>query len=350
MSSPETSLDDRKAAILRAIVSHYVSSGEPVGSKTLVERYRLGVSPATVRNDMGVLEDVGYIYQPHTSAGRIPTDAGYRYFVDTWVVPDAKLTADDERRVHQFFGEPRWELEDSLRQAASFLSGLTHHAAVIFAPALERSTVRHVDLVGLTVGRAMLVLVTDSGRVENHVVAVPDTIDSVQLDDAARMLNRLVAGQPLESAGRTIAEAMERFPLELKEAVSSVGRALEEELARTENERVFLEGTSTIVDEEKFSDLETVRDVIGTLEHRRLVLEVLADALAQGRMSVRIGSENTIVSMKNCAVITSPYGSADNVIGSLGIVGPTRMDYKRSIAAVYEVASNLGRMLGELGS
>lgn len=341
-------LDERKASILRAIVSHYVNAGEPVGSKTLVERFKLGISPATVRNEMGALEEAGYIYQPHTSAGRIPTDVGYRYFVDAWA-KDSNLGARDSQRIQHFFGEPRLELEDSLRQTATLLSSLTNHAAVVFAPALERSTVRRIELVRLAGERVMLLVVADTGRVENHVILLPGNVDDVQLDRAMEMLNRIIDGTIMERAAATIAAAVERFPLELRDLATRVAGALEDDIATEESERVFLEGTSTMVDEEKFSDLETVREVIGALEHRRVVLEVLADALSANTVSIRIGAENSVAGMQHCAVITSPYGLEGEPLGSLGVVGPTRMDYRQTIAAVHEVASALGRMLGDLG-
>jgi heat-inducible transcriptional repressor len=344
----ELDLDERKAAILRALVLHYVNTGEPVGSKTLVERYGFNVSPATVRNELSALEDAGLIYQPHTSAGRIPTDAGYRYFVNAFS-DEARLPRADERRIRTFFGEPRFELEDALRETAALLSDITDHAAVVFAPVLDRSTVRHVELVALPGERAMVVVVTDSGRVENQVLALSDPLDDVQLSRAAEMLNRFVAGLPLESAPRTIVDNVERFPLELRALAADVARSLSEALAEYQDQRVFLEGTSNIVDEHKFSDLETVRRVISALEHRRLLLELLADALSAGRVSVRIGSENELAEMRSCTVITAPYGYEGSALGSLGIVGPTRMDYRRTIAAVYEVAENLGRMLSGLG-
>lgn len=338
---------DRRGHILRALISHYVRSGEPVGSKTLVDGYGLGVSPATVRNELAWLEEEGYISQPHTSAGRVPTDTGYRYFVDT-VGTGTKLPAVDRRRVMDFFGEPRFELEDALRQTAALLSNLTDHAAVVFAPALDRSIVRHVELVSLVGERAMVVIVTDTGRVENHVISVRDMPDDVQLSHTAEILNRVLEGVALESAARAIVEGVDRFPLELRDVTSSVAAVLAQSLSIHEAERMFLEGTSTIVDETKFADLETVRQVIGALEHRRLLLEVLAESLSAG-VSVRIGSENGLAEMQFCSVITAPYGSGGDPIGTLGIVGPTRMDYERTIAAVREVSSNLGRMLGQLG-
>ena len=348
MDTERRSLDERKAKVLRALVSQYVRSGEPVGSKTLVERFRLGVSPATVRNEMAALEDAGFIYQPHTSAGRIPTDTGYRYFVDAWA-RDVKLPEDERRHVREFFGEPRWELQDSLRKTAELLSRLTKHAAVVFAPARDRSVVRRVELVRLSGDRAMVLLVTDTGRVENHVVLVPEDVDDVQLDQTAEMLNRIVGGVGVEAVGQSIRDALETFPLELRQTVAAVAEILTQELAGGESEQVFLEGASNIVDEQKFADLETVRQVIGALEHRRLLLEVLADALSAEALSVRIGSENPARAMQYCSVITAPYGAEDNAVGSLAVVGPTRMDYRKSIAAVHEVATALGRMLSDLG-
>jgi heat-inducible transcriptional repressor len=337
-------LDERKGAILRAIVSHYVRSGEPVGSKAVAERFPTKVSPATVRNEMAVLEDFGFIFQPHTSAGRIPTDAGYRYYVDAWTA-HPRLSVRDSRRVRSFFGEPRYELEDSLRRTASLLSDLTDHAAMVFSPSLERSIVRHLELVKLTDERAMLVVVTNTGWVENHIILSPDAGDEVTLANVAELLNRLVVGTPHESVAETILDGVDRLPLEFRDLARNVSAVLEEEMLARGAERVFLEGTSNIVDEHKFSDLETVRQVIGVLEHRRVLLELVADALAVERVMVRIGIENDIEEMRSCSVITAPYAIEGNTIGTLGIVGPTRMDYRRTIAAVNEVAEHLGRML-----
>lgn len=341
-------LSERRTAILRAIVSHYVRSGEPVGSKTIAENYGLGVSSATVRNEMSTLEEAGYIYQPHTSAGRVPTDSGYRVYVDS--TPTLRLPEREARLIKSFFGEPRWELEDALSQTAALLSSLTDHAAVVFAPSLDRSLVRHVELVELSGGKVMVVLVTDTGRVENHVISPQDHGErDLQLDETAQMLNRILEDVPLELAAETIIQGITKLPLELRDVATEVAQVLASGLTAGDAPRVFLEGTSNIVDEEKFSDLETVRQVIGALEHRRLLLEVLADGLATGMVSVRIGAENQASEMQFCSVITAPYGAIDSPIGSLGVVGPTRMDYRRSIAAVHEVSTSLGRMLAGLG-
>jgi heat-inducible transcriptional repressor len=341
-------MDERKAAVLRAIVSHYVRSGDPVGSKTIVERFGLGVSAATVRNDMGALEEAGYIYQPHTSAGRVPTDAGYRYFVDAWT-EGVKLPAEEARRIRGFFVEPRWELEDALRRTAALLSSMTDHAAVVFAPALDKSVVRHVELVRLSGDRAMVLIVSDTGRVHNRVVLIPESFDEVQLEDTNAMLNRIVCDIPLEVVAVTIRSQLERFPLEFRDAVKTVATSLDDDLPQHDSDRVYLEGASNILEEGRFTNLETVRQVIGALEHRRLLLEVLADAIGKDSISVRIGAENPLAEMQFCSVIAATSGAEGTALGSLGIVGPTRMDYRRTIAAVHEVASALGRMLTDLG-
>jgi len=339
-----STLGDRRAHILRALISHYVNSGEPVGSKTLVDRFNLKVSPATVRNELAALEEAGLIHQPHTSAGRIPTDAGYRFFVDRFG-GNMKLPERESRQVEQFFGEPRWELEEALRQTASLLSTMTDHAAVVFAPALDRSTIRHLEIVALPGSRAMVVVVTDSGRVYNQVVHHDERLDEEQLARAGRVLDALVVGVALDDVGETLKKSLERFAPEERELIGSIGELLQTELAKRDAEKVFLEGASNIIDEHKFSDLETVRHVIEALEHRRLLLEVLAEALAVGSVSVRIGTENLSEEMQFCSVITAPYGTGGTQLGSLGVVGPTRMDYGRTIAAVHEVAASLGRML-----
>ena len=341
-------IDERKALILRAIVSHYVSTGEPVGSKTLVDRYRLKVSPATVRNDMGALEEAGYIYQPHTSAGRIPTDTGYRYFVDAWG-SDVRLPAEQARQIRHFFGQPRFEFEESLRQTATLLSRLTDHAAVVFAPILERSVVRHVELVRLSAERAMLVLVTDTGRVENHILLIPASVSDDLLDAASETLRSATVDGHHDSVVTNIEGILEQLPVELREPIATVAVAVGVDLSNRENERLYLEGTSNIVDEHKFADLETVRQVIGALEHRRVVLETMADALRATDVSVTIGSENIFAEMQSCSIVAAPYGAEGNILGTLGVVGPTRMDYRKTIAAVYEVSANLGRVLIELG-
>jgi heat-inducible transcriptional repressor len=295
---------------------------------------------------MAALEDAGYIFQPHTSAGRVPTDAGYRYFVDALGGP-IRLPVNDARRVRSFFEASRRELEDSLRATAQLLSQLTDHAALVFAPMLDRSVVRHVELVMLGSARAMVVVVTSTGQVENHIVSLPDNIDEVQLDETASMLNRVVAGTPLDAAPEAISTVLDRFPLELRETAEGVAAALTDELAEKDSTRVFLEGAANIVDEDKFADLETVRNVIEALEHKRVLFELLADALNPGPVSVRIGRENSMNEMRDCSVVTAAYEVEGEPIGSLGIVGPTRMDYLRTIASVYEVAAGLGRMLSD---
>ncbi len=341
----EEVLSDRRAAVLRAIVSHYVRTGEPVGSKTLVEGYRLGVSPATVRNEMVALEEAGYLFHPHTSAGRVPTDTGYRYFVDSWA-DEAKLSPKEAHRIEEFFVDPALAVEDALRATATLLSGLTRQAAVVFAPAAERSVVRHMEVVSLTKGRGMVIVVLDTGRVENRFISLAEDVDESLLLRLAEALDRGASGLPIDQT----AARLDAIAKDLNEDLRPLAMEVKACIERLDDpsERVFLEGTVNMLERDSFSDLETVRQVVGALEHRRLLLEVMADAIGGGDISVRIGAENQAVEMRACSVIAAPYGQ-NEPMGSLGIVGPTRMDYRQTIAAVHEVAAHLGLLLSRHG-
>jgi heat-inducible transcriptional repressor len=175
------------------------------------------------------------------------------------------------------------------------------------------------------------------------------SVGDPQLDEASETLRRLTVERHLDSVVANVTGGLDQLPVELRDPIASVMRVIGEDLSTRESERLYLEGTSNIVDEHKFADLETVRQVIGALEHRRVVLETMADALRASDVSVRIGSENIFEEMQACSVVTAPYGAEGNVLGTLGVVGPTRMDYRKTIAAVYEVSANLGRVLVELG-
>ncbi len=341
----EEDLSERRAAVLRAVVSHYVRTGEPVGSKTLVDGYRLGVSPATVRNEMVALEEAGYLFHPHTSAGRVPTDTGYRYFVDAWA-DEAKLPPKESHRVEEFFIDPALAVEDALRATASLLSGLTRQAAVVFAPAPEKSLVRHMEIVSLSKGRGMVIVVLDTGRVENRLISLPEGVDDAMLLRLAEALDRSAAGLPIDQTAARIDSVVKDLNEDLRELALEVKTCIER--MDDPGERVFLEGTVNMLERDSFSDLETVRQVVGALEQRRLLLEVMADAIAGSDVSVRIGAENQAVEMRYCSIIAAPYGQ-NEPMGSLGIVGPTRMDYRRTIAAVHEVAAHLGQLLSRHG-
>ncbi len=333
--------EERRFAVLRAIVADYVATREPVGSKMIVERHNLGVSSATVRNDMAVLEEDGLIAQPHTSAGRVPTDKGYRIFVDR--LAEVKPLSAAERRAVQAFLGGAVDLDDVLRRSVRLLAQLTRQVAVVQYPTLTRSTVRHLEVVALTPARLMLVLITDSGRVEQRVVDLGDIIGDDDVAQIRSLLNAALGGRPLAAASAAVAELPMTVPAELREVVTTLATVLIETLVEHPEERLVLGGTANLT--RNVADFPgTLRQVLEALEEQVVVLKLLAAAQDPGTVTVRIGAENEAEEMRDTSVLSIGYGPG-MVLGGMGVVGPTRMDYPGSIAAVHAVARYVGEIL-----
>jgi heat-inducible transcriptional repressor len=334
--------EERRFEVLRAIVADYVSTQEPVGSKVLVERYNLGVSSATVRNDMAALEDEGYIAQPHTSAGRIPTDKGYRLFVDR--LSEIKPLSAAERRAIQNFLDGAIDLDDVLRRSVRLLAQLTRQVAVVQYPMLTRSTVRHVEVVSITPARLMLVLITDTGRVDQRMVDLGDVINDEAVSRLRTQLNGVLVGERLAEASAKVAELPEQAPPELRDAMIRICSVLIESLVDHPEERMLLGGTANLT--RNVADFPgSLRQVLEALEEQVVVLKLLAATRDAGTVTVRIGEENEAREMRSTSVVSVGYGSGSTPLGGMGIVGPTRMDYPGTIAAVRAVAHYVGDIL-----
>lgn len=342
-------LDDRKMEVLRAIVSDYVSSREPVGSKALVERHSLGVSSATVRNDMAVLEDEGYITQPHTSAGRIPTDKGYRLFIDR--LATMKPLSAPERRAIQTFLSGATDLDDVVTRTVRLLSQLTHQVAIVQYPVLSNTTIRQVELVSLTAERVLLIVVNSAGRVEQRSVELP-AHDEAGLARLKARLNGAVAGKSATQAAADVAllgaRAGEDAPGDRRDEglTRTCVTALLEMLGTGTSTRVVVGGVPNLT---RFGDeFElTVKPVLEALEEQVVLLTLLGEAANTDDVTVRIGRENAVSGLRTTSVITASYGSPDDVWAGLGIMGPTRMDYPATMASVRAIARYLGRFLNE---
>jgi heat-inducible transcriptional repressor len=337
------STDERRLEVLRAIVADYVSSHEPVASKAIVERHNLGVSSATVRNDMAALEEDGYITQPHTSAGRIPTDKGYRLFVDR--LSDVKPLSTAERRAIQSFLGGAVDLDDVLRRSVRLLAQLTRQVAVIQYPTLTRSTVRHVELVKITPARIMLVLITDTGRVDQRMVDLGDVIDEDSVARLRTMLNGSLAGHRLTDAAVKVGELLEDQPSDLRDHMTRLSTVLIESLVEHPEERLVLGGTANLTLNATTDFPGSLRQIMEALEEQVVVLKLLAAARVPGTVTVRIGEENEAEDLRSTSVVSIGYGSRDTLLGGMGVVGPTRMDYPGTIAAVRAVANYVGEIL-----
>ena len=338
-------IEDRKLAVLRAIVEDYVATQEPVGSKTLVERHRLGVSPATVRNDMAWLEDEGLIAQPHTSAGRIPTDKGYRFFVDR--LTSVKPMSAAEKRAIATFLEGAHDLDDVVQRSVRLLAQLTQQVAIVQYPTLARSTVRHIELVALGTTRLLAVLILSTGRVEQRVIEVPVDLGDDLIGDLRARVNQCAAGERISDAVVALGDLPEAVAHDDRPTYSIVVAALVEAMSDHRNdERVVVGGTANLA---RFGDSfeQSVKPMLEALEEHVVLLKLLGEATSPSEVTVRIGHEGPIDQLASTSVVATGYGSSSEALAALGIVGPTRMDYPGTMAAVRAVARYVSRILDE---
>jgi heat-inducible transcriptional repressor len=335
--------EDRRLAVLRAIVEDYVQTREPVGSKALVERHALGVSPATIRNDMAALEEEGLIAQPHTSAGRIPTDKGYRLFVDR--LSNVKPLSAPEKKAIATLLDHAVDLDDVVDRTVRLLAQLTHQVAVVQYPSLTRSTVRHVELVPLGGGRLLIVLITNTGRVEQRLADVGADVPEATLGDLRARLNAAVSGRRLPEVAALVESLPGRFAPEERNIVRHVLDALEDSLAVEREERLVLAGTANLA--RSGTDFAgSIGPVLEALEEQVVLLKLLTEMAADsGAVGIRIGREHQHAGLTETAVVASGYGGEGEVVARLGVLGPTRMDYPTTIAAVRAVARYVSRIL-----
>lgn len=343
--------DERRLAVLRAIVQDYVATSEPVGSKSLLDRHQLGVSAATVRNDMALLEDDGLITAPHTSAGRVPTDAGYRVFVDQ--IDDLRPLSQAQRTAITRFLEGAVDLDDVVERTVRLLASLTNQVAVMQYPSLTRSSVRHIELLPIGPTRVMVVLILDTGRVEQRILDVADHGDTSEAVDArlARIrsvLNAQTAGQPLTSAAERLAGVPDGLEPGDRDLARAVIAALDGALVEEREERVVLAGTANLARFRTDFPL-TIGPVLEALEEHVVLLRLLgalaSDPAAPGGLAVRIGRENAHAGLTATSVVSTGYGAGDDVVAGLAVLGPTRMDYPTTMASVRAVARYVSRML-----
>jgi heat-inducible transcriptional repressor len=335
-------LDDRKLEVLRAIVEDFVSTNEPVGSKSLAERHGLGVSPATVRNDMAALEDEGYITHPHTSAGRIPTDRGYRLFVDR--LSAVKALSSPERRAIQSFLEGAVDLDDVVRRTVRLLSQLTHQVAVVQYPSLSRSSVRHLEIVHLAPTRLLLVLITDTGRVEQRVLELPLALSEAEVGQLRQAFGQRLHGAKLVDVPSALSDLPDAAPAGIRPVLTSLMAVVLETLVEKPEERVALAGTANLTRHALDFPL-TLRPVLEALEEQVVLLKLIGEVNDPTTVHVKIGEENNVEGLRSTSVVTVGYGPEAGAYAGLGVVGPTRMDYAGAMTQVRAVARYVGELL-----
>lgn len=336
---------ERQIEVLRAIVHDYVHTREPVGSQSIATRHHLNVSPATIRNDMAALEEAGLITQPHTSAGRIPTDAGYRLFVDQLDVIRKPLTAAERKAITTFVGGGL-DLDDTLERTVRLLAQLTQQVAVVKYPTLRRSSLRHVEIVPASTTRLLVIIISDSGRVEQRTVErTPELTDELIAELRAR-INAIGAGQRMPELGDELVALTSAFPPSDQSIVGSIITTIVDVLREDIEERMVLAGTANLARAD-FDFSRSITPVLEALEEQVTLLRLLSEMGTDASLAVRIGSETRTDELSETSVIAGRYGDGGSgILGQLGVLGPTRMDYPTTMAAVQAVARYLSRTLG----
>lgn len=335
-------MDERKFAVLSAIIEDYVSTQEPIGSKSLVERHSLKVSPATVRNEMAVLEDEGYIVQPHTSAGRIPTDKGYRTFVDR-LNEVRQLSPAETRAITQVL-EGAVDLDDVMQKTVKLLSQLTGQISLVQYPILSGSVVKHIDLISINEKRIMIVLVANSGRLEQVTVEFEKAIDSTTIEIFRQKLKATISDKKFSEVPNILKKLEEDKDISNKLFMTKVIEKLVIMVTEKSNQKIVIAGASNLAKlDSEFS--KKLLPVLDEIEENVVMLKLMGEMVSDDELFIRIGHENKVANLHSASIVSSGYFAGES-LSKLGIVGPTRMDYPGTISAVRAVARYLGRILG----
>lgn len=329
-------LDERKSAILKAVVEEYIETAQPVGSAAVARSAQVNVSSATIRNDMALLETEGFLHQPHTSAGRVPTEKGYRYFVDS--IGSATLRTPEEYKVSEFFRRVHGEIEQLMRETASLLTNLTHYAAVVVDKSEDAAIVRSLHLVDLAPRLLLAVTVLANGVVEKHTIELGDELDDEQRLRLMAVVAASIEGRTLTDPGplsSTGDDVVDRLAGSIRQIVCQIG---------PEHDRVYVDGASRVA--AAFDAVDPVKRVLTILEQQLVVVSLIADVLDRG-LNVAIGTETGVEPLRDCSVVVAPYDIGGEQAGSIAVLGPTRMNYQQAMAAVAVVSRQLGHRLSE---
>lgn len=340
-------LDIRKEKILQVVTDDYIESAEPVGSRTIAKKYNLGISPATIRNEMSDLEESGYLRQPHTSAGRIPSHQGYRYYVDA-LMQERPLSQSELEAIRSEFEAKTKRIDSLLQQTIKVLSQLTKFPSLILAPQLHAAVFKYIQLVPINEYNILVLVVTDSGFIENKLIETPFSIHEDELQRISSMLNRKLQGVSLRNLGATLMREIKEEMLAHDRFFHETMQLLVKALETKEKERVYLEGAVNILEQPEFKEIEKLKPIMMLLETEEKRYNILADSSLTHGIRITIGEENTEEAAHECSIVTATYEVGGRTLGAIGVLGPTRMDYARVVSVVGFVAEYLSDLLTDL--
>lgn len=328
----EVMLNERKKKILQLIIEDYISTAEPVGSRTIARKYNLGISPATIRNEMSDLEMLGYLEQPHTSAGRIPSAQAYRFYVDSLLEPGA-LTDNDMALINSWFKERRRSIDEIFQSTAKILSRMTQNVSMVLANKSDAAIFRYMKFLPLDDRHAILCIITDDGSVDNCVVEIPLGMRPEEMDYMAGRVSRLLEGKTLSEISDTLLSAVHTDIVEDKLLFSSLIGTINRMSRKHQQQRVFLGGTRQLLSQPEFRDMDRVRDLLGILEEEKVVRDLLLAGEDSG-LKITIGSENKFTGIQDCSMVQATYRLNGQVVGTMAVLGPTRMEYSKVISVM----------------
>lgn len=343
-------MDDRKKRILQAIIDDYIDTAEPIGSRTIARKHELGLSSATIRNEMADLEEMGYLAQPHTSAGRVPSDKGYRLYVDK-LMPTHNLNREDIEKLKSAMELRINELSQLIRQASAVLSRFTKYTSMAVTPQLKSSTIKAIQVVPIEAGKALVIVVNNAGIVRNNLIKISEYVMPDVLICISNMLNDKLAGLTIEQVDMKRIIDMERetgVPGEILRPILDGAAACIDQM---DEQEIYVEGTTNILNHPEFKDVVRAREFMSMLDEKTSLCRSLFNAIKPDGITVKIGSENDLTSIKDCSVVTVNYNVADTLIGTIGIIGPTRMEYPKVISSMRYVqmlvSDEINRLLGQ---
>lgn len=340
-------LDNRKQQILIAIIQDYIATAEPVGSRTIARKYKLGVSPATIRNEMADLEEMGLIEQPHTSAGRVPSDQGYRYYVDN-LMQREELTEDEEDIIRNGYESKVKDIGKVIQDTGNLLSQLTNYAAVVLNSQSKKAAFKHIQLIQMNPDQAMVVVVTEAGTVHHRIIDIPESITVEDLETISSVLNRKLQGRVMEDIRLTLIKEIYFELAKQKHILNKAMELVREGLTLETEDKIYLGGVFNILNQPEFHNVEKVKTLLSLLEQEQLLCKLMSGVNESNGVTVRIGGEMSNEHMQECSMVIGTYCLGNEPIGSIGVLGPTRMDYARVVTIVEYMTKNLSLVMHRL--
>jgi heat-inducible transcriptional repressor len=338
-------LTDRQLLILQVIVDDFIRSAQPVGSRSLSKKEEISFSSATIRNEMADLEELGFIEKTHTSSGRVPSEKGYRYYVDHLLAPQT-LKQQEILTLKSIFAEKIFEFEKIIQNSAKILSELTNYTSIVLGPAVSINKLKRIQIIPLSKETAVAIFVTDTGHVENRTIHLPASFDSSELEKAVNILNERLMNVPLDELNVKISREVNVLLRQHIQNFDSMFNMITETFKMTANEKLFFGGKTNILSQPEFHDLTKIRSLLNMIEHEEWISELIRKKSAG--INVKIGSENKNLAMENCSLITATYSIGAEKLGTIAILGPTRMEYSRVISLLQFLSNDLTSVLTKL--